>query len=184
MGGFELGLGYAVSTDVRLEAFLQYRPSSSFKGRANFSQLPPNRKQNIAANLSSLTGMLAAYVDFPEVGLSWLGSLNPYIGAGVGVSRINIGEMRQDFPLTYTIVPGGQHTSAAWMVTAGVATPIADRLTLEFAWRYTDSGIVKTGIGRGRVDWQDGSRTIPLNLAATSSRLSSHGIQVSLRYSF
>ena len=65
VAGLELGLGYAVSSAVRLEALVTYRPRFTFDGRANF--LDPDRRQSVSADLSSLSGILAAYVDLPPV---------------------------------------------------------------------------------------------------------------------
>ena len=40
VAGLELGLGYAVSSAVRLEALVAYRPRFTFDGRANFLDPP------------------------------------------------------------------------------------------------------------------------------------------------
>ena len=66
-----------------------------------------------------------------------------------------------------TIVPGGDRTGAAWMVTAGWSAVLGDRTTLNLAWRYTDLGEVSTDRVEGRVVWRDGSRE-PLLLALPS----------------
>ena len=124
--------------------------------------------------------MLAAYVDLPGTG-----SFRPFIGAGAGAVRTRIGETRMTFPKTTTVVPGGSRTGFAWMLTAGVAKALGEHVTLDLAWRYTDSGFVRTGRGMGRVVWRDGSREpLPLDLAATRAKLTSHGLRLSLRYSF
>ena len=60
------GLGYAVSSAVRLEAIVTYRPRFTFDGRANF--LDPDRRQSASADLAALAGILAAYVDLPGLG--------------------------------------------------------------------------------------------------------------------
>ena len=71
-GGFgtapvlELGLGYAAAPAIRMEVLGEYRPRLAFEGRANF--LEPGRRQSVAAELSSLSGMLAGYVDLPVTG--------------------------------------------------------------------------------------------------------------------
>ena len=189
VGGFgtvpalELGLGYAAAPALRLEVLAEYRPRLAFEGRANF--LEPRRQQSVAAELSSLSAMLAAYVDLPGLGLPRLGPLAPFVGAGVGAARTRIGETRMTFPRTTTIVPGASRAGFAWMLTAGVAVTLDERMTLDLAWRYTDLGEVRTGRGAGRVVWRDGSREpLPLDLAATRARLASHGLRVSLRYAF
>ena len=73
----EVGLGYAVAPAARLEVLADYRPRFAFEGRANF--LEPDRRQSVAAKLSSLSGMLVGYVDLPGLGLPRLG---PFIGVG------------------------------------------------------------------------------------------------------
>ena len=186
-GGFgtalalEAGLGYAAASAARLELLVEYRPNLAFEGRANF--LAPDRRQAVTADLSSVSAMLVGYVDLPGPGLPRLGPFDPFVGAGAGVVRTRIGETRMMFPRTTTIVPGARRTGFAWMVTAGVATALNERATLDLAWRYTDLGAVHTGRGEGRVVWRDGSREpLPLDLAATRAKLRSHGLRLSLRY--
>ena len=174
----ELGFGYAAAPAVRLEVLVEYRPRFAFGGRANF--LEPERLQSVKADISSLSGMLAAYLDLPGTG-----SFRPFIGVGLGAVRTRIGEMRMTFPKTTTVVPGGSRTGLGWMLTAGVAKALAERTTLDLAWRYTDLGATRTGRGMGRVVWRDESREpLPLDLAATRAKLRSHGLRLSLRYSF
>ena len=179
----ELGLGYAAAPAVRLEVLLEYRPRFVFEGRANF--LESTRLQSVAADISSISGMLAAYVDLPGAGLPGFGPFRPFIGAGVGAVRTRVGETRMTFPKTTTVVPGGSRTGLAWMLTAGVAKALGERATLDLAWRYTDLGAVRTGRGGGRVVWRDGSRKpLLLDLASTRAKLTSHGLRLSLRYAF
>ena len=187
-GGFgtvpalELGLGYAAEP-ARVEILVEYRPRFGFDGRANF--LAPERRQSVTVDLSSVSGMLAAYVDLAGLGLPKPGPFAPFVGAGVGAVRTRIGETRMTFPATTTIVPGASRTDLAWMVTAGVAAALDERVTLDLAWRYTDLGEVRTGRGAGRVVWRDGSREpLPLDLAPTRARLAGHGVRLSLRYAF
>ena len=164
--GFELGLGYAATPALRLEALIQYRPNFSFEGRANFTQTTD--QQAVSADLSSLIGMLAAYLDLPELGLPRPGPFSPFIGAGGGLSRINIDETHMAFPKTTTIVPGGQRGNFAWMLVAGFAASPGEKVTLDLAWRYTDYGAVETGRAKGRIVWRDGNRDpLEIDLAGT-----------------
>ena len=179
----ELGLGYTMTSAARLEVLVEYRPRFAFKGRANF--LSPESRQSVAADLSSFAGMVAAYIDLPGLGVPNLGPFGPFVGAGLGVVRTRIGQTRMTFPATTTIVPGASRTDLAWMVTAGVAAALGERVTVDLAWRYTDLGAVQTGRGAGRVIWRDGSREpLPLDLAPTRAKLAGHGFRMSLRYSF
>ena len=178
-----VGVGHILTRATRVEVLVEYRPRFAFDGRANF--LEPARQQSVSADLSSLSGMLAAYVDLPELGVPKLGRFSPFLGGGAGAVWVEIGETRMAFPRTTTIVPGARRINLAWMLTAGIATSLDDDTTLELAWRYTDLGLVETGEGRGRVVWRDGSREpLPLDLAPTRSRLRSHGLRLSLRYGF
>ncbi len=178
----ELGLGYA-DGPVRYEVLVEYRPDYSFEGRANF--LAPGSREDVAAKLSSVTGMLAGFVDLDGTGLPRRGLFAPFVGAGVGVVHTRIGKTTMTFPTTTTTVPGGSRAGLAWMVTAGVAMAVGERATLDLAWRYTDLGKVRTDRGPGKVVWHDGSRDPrPLDLAPTEARLRGHGVRLSLRYGF
>ena len=129
--------------------------------------------------------MVAAYADLPALGLPRLGPFAPFVGAGVGVARISMGETRMTFPATTTIVPGGRRSSFAWMVTAGVATALSESTTLEVAFRYSDLGTAETATGGGRAVWRDGSREpLMLDQAASETYLSTFGLRLSLRQLF
>ena len=173
----ELGLGYSTGA-ARFEMLLEYRPNFTFEGRANF--LAPERQQSVMMDLSSVSGMLAGFVDFRRPG-----QFTPFIGAGIGTVRTRTDPTTMTFPATTTTVPGGSRTGLAWMVTAGAGVALSERVTLDLAWRYTDLGEVRTGQGPGSVVWRDGSRDpLPLDLAPTRSRLAGHGLRISLRRSF
>ena len=180
--GVDLGLGYVAAPALRLEAVVQHRPRFSFDGRANFRQTTD--RQDVSAKLSTLTGMLAAYVDLPALGLPRLGPFSPFAGAGAGLSRIRIDETHMEFPRTRTVVPGGRRTGFAWMATAGFAVSLGDRVTLDLAWRYTDYGTVETEEATGRIEFRDGRPPILLPLARTKAELRRHGFTASLRYAF
>lgn len=181
--GYELGVGYAAGSALRIEAVVAHRPRAAFEGRANFVQT--SGRQAVSADVSAVSGLLAAYLDLPALGLPRLGPFSPFVGGGAGVSRIAIGETRMEFPRTTTLVPGGRQVSLAWMPAAGVATALGPRVTLDVAWRYTHLGAVDTGRGAGRVVWRDGGREpLEIALAETTADLAGHGLSVSLRYAF
>ena len=174
--GFEVGAGYVATTRIRVEATVLYRPRFSFNGRANFVQT--SGRQDVSADVSSLSALVSAYVDLPG-----RGPLSPFLGCGVGLSRNSIGETRMTFSRTTTIVPGASRTGFAFMLTAGVAVRIRQRTSVDVGWRYLDAGAMETGRAKGRIVWRDGSREpLELDLAETSANLSSHGLRVSLRY--
>ena len=188
MTGLELGLGYAILPALRLEAAIQYRPDFSFEGHTNFTGLDLTDRRDVAAELSIWSGMLAAYLDVPIPGFALLRytPINPFIGLGGGLSRIDIGESRMNFPVTSTIVPGDHHISFSWMLTAGLSVSLID-WTVDVAWRFTDHGGIETASGIGRRICRVAGCRFPeldLPLAPTKGELKSHGFTVSLRYAF
>ena len=170
--------GYVAAPILRLESTIQYRPRFTFAGNSNFVQT--TGRQEVSAGLYSLSGMVAAYLDLPG-----RGPVNPVIGSGAGLTYIGIGETNMAFMSTTTIVPRGNKINFTIMLTAGVAARIRNDMTLDLAWRYTDSGDVETGRDTGQVVWQDGSRDpLKIDLAETWASLASHGLRVSLQYTF
>lgn len=183
VAALEVGIGSIVAPALRIEALVEYRPSLTFSGRANY--LDPELRQSVSVDLSVVSGMVAAYANLPALGLPRLGPFAPFVGAGVGAARIAAGETRMMFPATTTIVPGAHRTGFAWMVTAGVATAMSESTTLDLAWRYSDLGAAETATGGGRVVWRDGSREpLILNQGASEARLRSHGLRLSVRHEF
>lgn len=181
--GYELGVGYAAGSALRIEALVAHRPRAAFVGRANFVQT--SGRQAVSADVSAISGMLAAYLDLPALGLPRLGPFAPFVGGGAGVSRVAIGETRMEFPRTTTVVPAGRQVGLAWMPSAGVATALGRRVALDVAWRYTHLGAVDTGRGAGRIVWRDGRREpLEIALAETTAELAGHGLVVSMRYAF
>ena len=176
--GIELGAGRGLTSFFRVEAVAQYRPGLDFRGRSNFSQT--RGIQAVSAGLSSLSGLVAAYVQVPG-----LGAAAPFAGGGVGLARIAIGDTRMRFRKTTTIVPGGRRLNRVRMATAGLAVTLCEWMALDLAWRWTDSGEVETGRGKGRIVWRDGSRDpVELDLAETWAELSSQGLRASVRCAF
>ena len=50
--------------------------------------------------------MVAGYIDLPKMSFSRFGPFAPFVGAGMGVVRTQIGQTRMTFPAT-TIILGG-----------------------------------------------------------------------------
>ena len=179
----EFGLGYRTDP-VRLELLAEYRHDFTFEGEANF--LDPGRRQDVRAGVSSMSGMMAGFVDISALGLPERGQLTPFLGAGVGVAYSRIGQMTMTFPTTQTQMPGGSRTNFTWMATAGVSIAVNERARLDLAWRYSDLGEIHTPRGAGQVvRVSDGSQVVALpDLAPTKAKLTAQGIRISLRYPF
>ena len=176
--GVEVGLGFVATRKLRLETSITYRPDIAFKGSANFVQTSAD--QSVTADLRSMSGMVAAYMD-----LSTYGPFRLYAGSGGGLHYVYISNFRMTFPNTETIVPDGRNFDLTVMLTAGVATSLSDDITLDLAWHYVDWGIVKTGKAAGQVVWKDGRREpLEIDLAETRAMLRGQGFRASLRYAF
>ena len=179
-GAIEFGVGYAVRPAVRLQIRATYRPVVLFGGEANF--LEPTREQSVTVEGSSLSGLIEAEFDLPTPGERGIAGFHPFAGVGIGRARHRLGETRMRFPRTDTIVPGAASTEWAWTVTAGFSRALSERTVLDVTWRYADQGDVVTAEGAGRVEWRDGSRTLPLDLAATRAQINHHSVGLSVRY--
>ena len=177
-GGVEVGLGYVTTPGLRLETSIAYRPRFAFEGTANFLQT--DKLQSVSADLWSASGTVAAYMD-----LTAYGPFRVFAGTGAGLHYVDISEFLMTFPRTQTIVPDGRQVDFTVTLTAGVATSLSDKITLDLAWRYVDWGIAETGRAIGRVVWKDGSREpLELNLAETWAIRKGQGFRASLRYAF
>ena len=115
--GLGLGIGYAAAFSTRFEVLMEDHPRFAFEGHANF--LESTRQQSVSAALSSLSGLLTAYVDLPRLGLPRLGPFSPFIGSGVGVARLELDDTRMTFPKTTTLVPGARRVNLAWILMTG-----------------------------------------------------------------
>jgi opacity protein-like surface antigen len=175
----DAGLGYRFNRWLRAEGLFSYRPDYEYNGQANFLQSSP--PQPVNANLSSVAAFGVGYLDFPKIR-----SVQPFIGAGVGAARNRISAVTYGFPAlapdATTTMPGGTATGLAWLLTAGVAIPLNEQLSLDLAYRYTDLGTVQTDTGSARIVRPSGTRS--LVIAGTQSALQTHGAMLTLRYAF
>ena len=184
LAALELGAGYDSGSVARYEFLVDYRPEFTFSGVPNYNR-PPGATQYADVTMSSISAMVAAFVDLDRIGFSNAGPYRPLIGAGIGAVRNTVSSKIITWPPLMTIVPGGSHVDKAWMVTTGFSVALDDRVTFDFAWRYTDLGEVQTGTGEGRVVRLDGTiDPILIDLLPTWARLRGHGIRLSLRHSF
>ena len=156
---------------------------SSFEGHHNYNRRNPRA---VSADVSLLSGLLSAYLDLPGLGVPRFGSFSPFVGGGIGVARIDMDEMRLNFPITFVMLPRSRRTNFMWMLTAGLATSLGERTSLDLAWRYTDSGTVETGRGTGRTICRDEGCGLAsdYDVPETRADLRSHGLHVSIRYAF
>lgn len=95
------------------------------------------------ANLRSWMGLANAYVD-----LGTFRGLTPYVGGGVGFATITTMGYKDVNPVSGGFAFAEKDrttTNFAWALYAGVAYDVTPQLTLDFGYRYSDLGSVKTG---------------------------------------
>ena len=180
----EAGIGYRFLPALRGEALISYRPEFEFSGNANFLRTPG--PQPVSADIESLSAMLVGFVDLVGPGMPSLGPVEPFLGAGLGISRHHVGNVNYAFPglgaNASTVTSGGTDTSVSFMLVAGAALRLSERLTLDIAYRHLDLGEVRTEAGPAVITRPRFTRV--LEIAGTEADLATHGISVSLRFQF
>lgn len=168
---------------LRSEFALAYRPDMNYHGQANFTGLTGS--QPVSGNASSLSGLANLYFDINGLPGVNLGRFQPFVGGGVGFSVNWLDEMTYQFPQlppkhTYSIVPSGEKTDLAFMLTAGTGFELTKQLILDISYRYTDLGRAQTNSGAMLMDGAVKSVVI----SGTSATLQAHGMLIGLRYHF
>jgi opacity protein-like surface antigen len=159
-GIFDVGAGYRFNNWFRVDVTAQYRGKANFKGTDVFNAsafgLAYNGQDNYNASKSELLFLANAYVD---LGTWWY--VTPFIGAGIGSSRIGISgftdtgvnNLQLANPpfvggppvASYATAANGSKWNFAWAAHAGLAYQVSPNVTLELAYSYVDLGSGTTG---------------------------------------
>jgi opacity protein-like surface antigen len=154
-GIYDLGVGYQFNSWFRADVTGQYRGRSNFHG-LDLTSYPNGGavgygSDTYSASKSEWLLLANAYVD---LGTWWC--VTPFIGAGVGASRVTIANFT-DSGVNYLFPPGSGVGSGlasastaskwnfAWAAHAGLAYKVSPSLTLELAYSYVDLGSGTTG---------------------------------------
>ena len=163
-GTYQVGAGYQFNNWFRVDATGQYRGSANFKGVDVFTG-PLNGQvfsgqDNYSASKSELLFLANAYVD---LGTWWC--VTPFIGAGIGTSRVSIsgftdtGVTNIQTPAapapkyvggppvaSFVSAASGSEWNFAWALHAGLAYKVTPNMTIELAYSYVDLGKGTTGV--------------------------------------
>lgn len=173
--------GYRFNSWLRAEALLSWRPELEFSGQSNFLKAGAN--QPVTGSASSVAGFGVAYVDLPKVG-----RIRPFLGAGLGVARNSLSSVTYRFPgiaaNAATVTPDGSSSGLAYLLTAGISIPLNKRLDLDLAYRFSDLGDVRTSSGQAGLSRPTLPAGTTITIGGTQADLQTHGVQLSLRYSF
>lgn len=121
--------------------------------QANVGNTAPaiNGTESIDAEYSATSFIVSGYYDLPT-----LGKFTPYVGAGVGLGRINYNETREftcvadasetcRFPAgtqgettTQTLTRNEEFWALAYQLSAGAAYRVTDKLSVDVGYSYTD----------------------------------------------
>lgn len=163
-GIFDVGVGYRFNNWFRADVTAQYRGNANFKGTDVFTAsafgVAYNGQDNYSASKSELLFLANAYVD---LGTWWC--VTPFIGAGVGTSRVTIsgftdtGVNNLQLPAaparpfvggppvaSYATAASGSQWNFAWAAHAGLAYQVTPSVTLELAYSFVDLGSGTTGV--------------------------------------
>lgn len=177
---FGLGVGYKWNSWLRLDFTGEYRGETGFHGMDiyNVGPLPADQRfNNYTAKKSEWLYLLNVYADLG----TWNG-VTPFVGAGIGFSRIGIHSFR-DLGTDGTNVTLGYADSAykwniAYAFHAGLAYEVTKNFTVELAYRYVYLGDGESG----DIIAYDGTNAIRNPMLFKG--IDSHDLKVGLRYQF
>jgi opacity protein-like surface antigen len=191
-GIFDVGAGYRFNNWFRADVTAQYRGNANFKGTDVFVFSGGfNSQEDYTASKSELLFLANAYVD---LGTWWC--VTPFIGAGVGTSRVTISgftdtgvnnlqqpaapalPFRGGPPVaSYATAASASQWNFAWAAHAGLAYQINPSVTLELAYSYVDLGPGTTGVISDFTGFQAG-HVVKFN------DITSHDLKLGVRWNF
>ncbi|GLK56952.1 opacity protein-like surface antigen [Methylopila capsulata] len=137
------GAGYKWNNWVRTDVTVDYETKADFKGRLGCPSCAGSSSSSIEkSKISALTFLANAYFDLG----TWEG-FTPYVGAGIGASRIHMSGFRSKNPgdTGYADGPGsGSDWNFAWALMAGVGYQVSDNVVIDANYRYVNLGDVKS----------------------------------------
>jgi opacity protein-like surface antigen len=178
-GGFDsapfvgFGIGYQLNSWLRFDVTGEYRMNSTFNGLDVIRSDGSTFTNDYRAKKSEWLLLANAYVD---LGTWWC--VTPFVGAGIGVSRINISGFTDVNTPNGGVAfgPDESQWSLAWALHAGLAFQATNNLSIELAYRYTS-------LGDGRVgDARDFLGTNNVNNPTTFRDITSHDLKLGVRF--
>jgi opacity protein-like surface antigen len=177
-GIFGLGVGYYFNDWLRFDVTGEYRSRANFKGSEIYNFNGGRATDEYTGSKSEWLFLANAYID-----LGTWNNVTPFVGGGVGFSRINI-QSFQDVCHGCGGNPANNGVSFAadnakwnfaWALYAGLAYKVSKNFTVELAYRYVDLGKAETG----SLVAYDGSEVLA---GSTFDRITSHDVKLGLRW--
>jgi opacity protein-like surface antigen len=145
---YGLGIGLEYNRWLRFDVTGEYRGKQLFVAQDSYNNggACPGAgcgTNEYTADIESWLGLFNAYVDL----YTWRG-ITPYVGAGIGVSSMDVQGFKDvNVPQGSVFYGDNNHTSTnfAWALYAGMSYDVSPNLTLDLAYRYADLGDAETG---------------------------------------
>jgi opacity protein-like surface antigen len=154
--------------------FLRTDVTASYRTDYNENATDPNTFLQQKSDIKSLAGFFNAYFDIPTGPLP----VKPYIGAGLGGARNQVGTTTEFDTLGNNIsVTGATKTNFAYQAMLGVAFPIFPGIAIDAGYHYVDLGRFTTGSAANL-------NGVPVSVVPATGRLKANEIQIGLRVGF
>ena len=196
------GMGYRFTSSLRAQVEFGMSNGLDYRGNANYRR--SGARQPSEAELDMRQLLLAGFYDFPSWKVSRSLWIQPYLGAGAGITDYDLEDFVQRFPapddphgylrrgangeIPLTRLPPGEGQEFTWMVSAGVVIPVTARTRLDLSYRYTDAGDITTDVGDIIIERyrQDGSRRddLLIQIDKTVAELKVHALLAMFRFEF
>ena len=175
---FGFGAGYRVNDYLRVDGLVEYRGEVGFHGLDTWNDGVNPRFNNYSAKKSEWLLMANAYAD--------LGNFNgivPYLGAGLGASRVTIHSFRDEGidPFGAPTLAYGDASSKwnlAWALHAGIGFEVTENTTIDLGYSYLHLGKGSSG----DLITYNGVNNVynPMHF----KNITSHDLKLGVRYSF
>jgi opacity protein-like surface antigen len=172
-GLFGIGAGYQFNNWLRFDVTGEYRGNSDFTGLDIVRIGGSTFTDEYRAKKSEWLFLANAYLD---LGTWWC--VTPFVGAGIGVSRVNISSFVDVNTPNLGVAYGATEAkwNLAWALHAGLAFQATNNLAIELAYRYTHLG---DGIAGDAVTY---TGTNSFNNPTTFKDITSHDLKLGLRW--
>jgi len=175
-GIYGVGVGYQFNNWIRADVTGQYRGNANYKGVDTFVN-PGNVPgyDLYGASKSEWVVMANAYVD---LGTWWC--ITPFVGAGVGASRVTIANFTDvgsgnGTVSSYATASTASKWNLAWAAHAGLAYKVSPNLTMELAYSYMSLG---DGLASNLTAYTGFTRGLPFKF----ENITSHDVKLGVRW--
>jgi len=155
-----IGVGYRLDRNLRADVTIDWRDRFIVESGG------------LDTKVSNQSFMLNAYYDLDSIPIIQLpGGFKPYVGAGVGLSRIEINDQTirpLNAPPGVVTRIGGDEYNIAWQVMAGVSYQLNQNFAADLGYRYAHIG----------------EANISSTLGSVGQDLNTHEVVLTLRYGF